>query len=188
MKAEDSCGLERPLSFWLIVVGLSGHSSDPPGPAVISRTIRGSTSRETLTKTARRLQFNESKRETLDFQLTRELQSGPGNELTFIIREGSKAKFKKAISEMMVAMLVVASQLHVGNGKIRIFFICSQDFMRLLRKQLFNETFYEISIPLNLCKCKFFFRLMIICVDLLLLDVLRRVKVFLSKWMAIVIV
>ena len=102
MKAEDSCGLERPLSFWLIVVGLSEHSSDPPGPAVISRTIRGSTSRETLTKTARRLQFNESKSETLDFQLTRELQSGPGNELTFIIREGSSAKFKKAISEMMV--------------------------------------------------------------------------------------
>ena len=42
---------------------------------VISRTIKGSGGIEGLTKTTRMLQFNESRRETLDLELTRELVS-----------------------------------------------------------------------------------------------------------------
>ena len=67
---------------------------------VISRTIKGSAGIEKLTKTTRMLQFNESRRATLDLELTREWDqpnSQAGNELTFIMREGSKAKFQKSI-------------------------------------------------------------------------------------------
>ena len=44
---------------------------------VISRTIKGSGGIEELTKTTRMLQFNESRRETLDLELTRELLPCP---------------------------------------------------------------------------------------------------------------
>ena len=70
---------------------------DPLGPGVISRTIKGSGGIEKLTKTTRMLHFNESRGETLDLQLCGELSPALVMKLTFIIREGSKAKFKKAI-------------------------------------------------------------------------------------------
>ena len=49
--------------------------SGPLVAAVISKTIKGSGGIEKLTKTTRMLQFNESRRETLDLELTRELVS-----------------------------------------------------------------------------------------------------------------
>ena len=49
----------------------------PRGELVISRTIKGSGGIEELTKTTRMLQFNESRRETLDLELTRELPPSP---------------------------------------------------------------------------------------------------------------